>query len=114
MGKPPLNPDILTPRDLQRAKQIIGDGKSPFELLADPETMFPLVIWCLKSREDPAFTWDQALDTPFGEFDMTAGAEDNTPPPIASPDGPGGNDAKPEPGPTSLSARRRGSAASTA
>lgn len=112
--KPPLNADVLTPRDLTRAKAALG-GQNPFELLGDPVTMFPLIIWCLKSRDDPSFTWEQALDTPFGDFDMSGGLEDDSqPPPIASPAGRGVSDAKPEREPTSLSGRRRGSAASTA
>jgi hypothetical protein len=56
--------DALTPRDLLRAKVAL-DGRNPYELMDDPCESAALVIWCIKSRTDPAFTWDQALDTPF-------------------------------------------------
>jgi hypothetical protein len=53
---------------MQRAKAGPLEGRSAFELMNDPDEMFVLIIWCLKSRTDPSFTWEQAMDTPFGAF----------------------------------------------
>lgn len=64
-----LDPSLLTPRDLKRAKVVLG-GRNPFDLLADPVEAVTLTVWCLRSRQDSEFTWDQAEDTPLGEFDM--------------------------------------------
>lgn len=64
-----LDPSLLTPRDLKRAKVAL-DGRNPFDLLEDPVEAVALTIWCLKSREDPEFTWDQAEDTPLADFGM--------------------------------------------
>lgn len=84
-GKLRLSIDSLTPRDLIRARVMLG-GRDPNEVLAGADTYerVTLMMWCLKSRTDPAFTWDEALDTPFGEFD----ASEEEPPP---PTGPGGS-----------------------
>ncbi len=78
-GKQVLDPDLLTPKDMKRARKLLtamavasGDEDmvtNPWELLEDPDERFTLTIWCLKSRTDPSFTWEQAEDTPFSEFD---------------------------------------------
>jgi hypothetical protein len=82
------DPAILTPNDLKRAKVAL-DGQSPHELLAEPETMFQVLIFCVRSRTDPSFTFEQAGDVPLGEvFDMAA----DSPPPTP---GPGGNGSGP-------------------
>jgi hypothetical protein len=82
-----LTPDLLTPGDLKRARVALG-GRSPWELLEDPLDAMILAIWCFRSRENPDFTFEDAENTPLGEFDM--GGE--VPPPIP---GGGGNGASP-------------------
>lgn len=64
-----LNPDLLTPRDMKRARKML-EGKNPYELMDDPDEAMILTIWCLRSRTDPTFTYDQAENTPFGEFEV--------------------------------------------
>ena len=43
---------------------ILGD-RSAYDLLDDDYDRVPLTIWCLRSRTDPSFTWQQALETPY-------------------------------------------------
>jgi hypothetical protein len=95
MSKPWLHPDALTPGDHLRAKValagLLGE-RSPYELLGGDE-MYPYIMWCLRSRDDPGFTWEQALATPFYEFRMSGGP----PPPTAPPPSlPGSSDAAPK------------------
>jgi hypothetical protein len=71
--RPSLNPELLTPRDMQRAKvalaEVLGD-RDPYDMIEERATAVPFTIWCLRSRVDPSFTWEQALDTPFlGDFE---------------------------------------------
>jgi hypothetical protein len=81
-GKPLLHPGILTPNDLKRVKVAAG-GQSPQELMAEVEGLWQVLMFAVKSRTDPEFTWEQAGDTPLGEvFDMTSdGGPPPTPPP---------------------------------
>lgn len=88
-----LDPEELTPGDLKRARVAL-EGRNPWEMLEDPLDAMILAIWCLKSREDPTFTFEQAENTRLGEFDM----RDSRPPPTPGPGGNGdspGNNAKP-------------------
>jgi hypothetical protein len=71
-----LNAMQLTSRDMARARVMLRDqskGEDPYDLLDDdgePENRDArrvLIIWCLRSREDPDFTWDMAWDVPFSE-----------------------------------------------
>lgn len=62
-----LTTDELTGRDMKRARVVLK-GRDPWELTDDMDERFTLIIWCLKSRHFPGFTWEQAEDTPFGEF----------------------------------------------
>lgn len=71
-----LDSDLLTPGDMKRARVVLG-GRNPFELLDDPIDRVVLVIWCQRSRVDPAFTWAQAEATPFSEC---VAAGDDRPP----------------------------------
>jgi hypothetical protein len=83
----PFDPYQLTPRDMFRAKPVLAEQAGledvdPYDLLdveGDRYLRRVLVIWCLKSRADPEFTWEQAWDTPFGdlfdEADETAADE---------------------------------------
>jgi hypothetical protein len=72
----PFDPMQLTPRDMLRAAPVLKeqaglDDVDPYDLLdvtGDRYLRRVLVIWCLKSRDDPAFTWEQAFDTPFGDL----------------------------------------------
>ncbi len=79
-----LNPDLLTPRDMKRARKML-EGKNPYELMDDPDEAMILTIWCLRSRTDPTFTYDQAENTPFGEFEVP----EQGPPETATPSKPG-------------------------
>ena len=112
--KPWLHPDALRPRDHLRAKEALVDvlnGRSPYEMLGSGDEMYPYLMWCIKSRTDPTFTWEQALDTEFHEFRMG----DDRPPPIPPLNANGRSDAshsddglkvtqpKPEPEPSSAS-----------
>lgn len=112
-----LDPWKLTPRDMQRARKMLaeqGEGEEPWDLLddSDPspalkEKRRALVAWCLTSRTNPGFTWEQAWDVPFNAFDdegsqEVEGAED---PPAAAASGSERNgDAEPK--------RKRAAAAS--
>lgn len=114
-----LDPNLLTPRDLKRAKVVL-DGRNPFDLLGDPVEAITLTVWCLRSRTDPAYTWDQAEDTPLGEFDM-AGEEMEPPAPppptaglVPNGDGPGRNGKSDAPSPNSESNKKPSSATSSA
>lgn len=78
-----VDPDLLTPRDLRRARVAL-DGRNPFELLDDPLDRVVLTIWCLVSRDDPSFTWDQAEDMPFSRLE-TGGGDTEPDPPTAPP-----------------------------
>jgi hypothetical protein len=61
-------PTLLTSADMNRAreqlKDVLGD-RSAYDLLDDDYDRVPLTIWCLRSRTDPSFTWQQALETPY-------------------------------------------------
>lgn len=82
-AKPWLHPDALTPGDYLRAKTALAellDGRSPYELL-DGEEMYPFCIWAIRSRDDPEFTWADALATPFYEWRLGGGPPPRTRPP---------------------------------
>jgi hypothetical protein len=85
--RPWLDADALTPRDYVRGKTalaaVLAEHKmgSCYELLAG-ETMYPWCIWALKSRDDPDYTWEQALDEPFWQFRI---GDDHRPPPRPAP-----------------------------
>lgn len=87
------DPDLLTPRDLSRARKVLG--RDPAELFLFMEDRTALVIWCTRTRDDPEFTWDQALDTPLSEI-------------VAPPD------EEPDPQPASMPASNGSSANATA
>lgn len=94
-----LNAMQLTSRDMARARVMLRDqskGEDPYELLdddGDPENRDKrrvLIIWCLRSRTDPDFTWDMAWDVPFAEVYGDDEDEDAEPdPPTARPGSPG-------------------------
>jgi len=102
-----LDPDLLTPRDMKRARVIL-EGRNPFELLDDPIDRMVLIIWALRSRTDPAFTWAEAEDTPFSDLDTTG---DEPPPPRGGPPGSPGPEAAPTP---AAASRRKRPAGATA
>lgn len=81
-----LDVDQLTPRDMKRARAGPLEGRNPFELLDDPIDRIVLLIWCLRSREDESFTWDQAEATPFHEVEA---AGDGRPPQTPGPESAG-------------------------
>jgi hypothetical protein len=95
-GKLRPNPNLLNTKDMRRARAMFkalhgDDAPDPYELLSSDEfeDQVSLIIWCLKSRTDPTYTWEQAEETPFGELDLSR----EEPPP---PTGPGGSPG-PEP-----------------
>jgi hypothetical protein len=117
-----LNAMKLTSRDMARARVMLAEqseGEDPYDLLDDDgdavnkDKRRVLIIWCLWSRKDPAFTWDQAWDVPFDqvyaddEAEVVEGAEGVDPLPVAapgsSPNGSAGSRKKPraaEPAPS--------------
>ncbi|HWD47011.1 MAG TPA: hypothetical protein VHM23_25410 [Actinomycetota bacterium] len=108
-------PTLLTPRDMARAKkalaEVIGE-RSAYDMLEDDDERVPFTIWCLESRANPAFTWDDALDTPYlGEW---KGGEVGPPQTAAPPAGgarngaPGSPKRPTEPAPASSSATGTG------
>ncbi|HWD44016.1 MAG TPA: hypothetical protein VHM23_09985 [Actinomycetota bacterium] len=103
-GKIRLDADLLTPRDMRRARVAL-DGRNPFELLDDPIDRVVLVVWCLVSRDDPSFTWEQAEDVPFSRLDT---GSDEPDPPTAAPGSPGRGDGPPAA--KRSSGKRRGAA----
>ena len=83
-AKQVLDVDQLTPRDLATARKALP-GVNVGAMLNDPIDMITLTIFCLRRRDDPEFTWDQALDTPMGEFKQPEGPLDpSTPTPAAN------------------------------
>jgi hypothetical protein len=84
-----VDPNALTPRDLKRARVMLG-GKSPYEILEDDdnrEDAIALTIWCIRSRKDPNFTLEDALDVPFSQLEEP----DQGPPVNAAPSSDGSN-----------------------
>ena len=95
----------LTPWDLLRARKMlagqdpeVGGGQDSFALMDDPLYRNPLVYWCLATRVAPAFTWQQALETPY-EVYVASGDEPD--PQTARPAEPGVSPAKPGEPPSS-------------
>jgi hypothetical protein len=91
--RPKIDARLLTPRDMARAKVALAevlDGRSPYDMVeGEVDDAVPFTIWCLKSRANPAFTWEEALDTPFlGDFEPVS------PPPIPPPDASGSSPGK--------------------
>jgi hypothetical protein len=108
-GKPPPDPNLLAPNDYRRLRVALA-GRDPDELLGSGQTedFMQVMILAFKLRDDPAFTWEQAGDTPAGAvFDMTGGDREPDPP-TGPPGSPG-----PAPAPSAASgskAKRRGAA----
>lgn len=94
--KIPLKAEILTLRDLKRAKVVL-EGRDPFEVLGSGEQLeiAQLIGWCVRSRDDPEYGWDDAADLNLSDFEF--GGDSDEPPPTASPAEPGGSDATSEP-----------------
>lgn len=70
-------------RDLKRAKVMLG-GRDPFELMDDQLDAMTLTLWCVRSRTDPSYTWEQAEDASLDDFE-TIEDDDAPPPPTAAP-----------------------------
>ena len=88
-----LDTSQLTLRDLKRAKAGPLEGRSPFEVLGsgDQLEIGQLIAWCMRSRDDPEFSWADAEDLTLGDF--VFGGEPEEPPPTGSSDEPGEPDA---------------------
>lgn len=79
-GRLIVDPEQLTLRDMQRARVMLG-GRNPWEILDQgDETRVALIIWCLRSRTDPEFTMDMAMDAPMSEFARRDADPPQTPP----------------------------------
>jgi hypothetical protein len=71
-----LHPDALRPRDYLRGKialrEVLEELKmdSCYEMLSG-DYMYPWIMWALRSRTNPKFTWDEALDSDFYNFEMS-------------------------------------------
>ncbi|HEY3261849.1 MAG TPA: hypothetical protein VGJ95_16555 [Pseudonocardiaceae bacterium] len=102
-----LDPDLLTFRDMKRARVVLG-GRNPWELLEDPDERGILIVWCIRSRTDPAFTWDDAENTSFGQLEAASGGE----PPPQQGGKPGSSGPEPAISDTSRSKRKPRAAAS--
>lgn len=94
-SKPWLHPDALKPRDYLRGKlalkDVLGDRASCYDFLGTDE-MYTWLIWALRSRDDPSFTWDRALDSEFSEFSM---GDERPPPPTLPAAKPGRSESPP-------------------
>jgi hypothetical protein len=92
-----LDTSQLTLRDLKRAKAGPLEGRSPFEVLGsgDQLEIGQLIAWCMRSRDDPEFSWADAEDLTLGDF--VFGGGDEEPPLTGSSDEPGEPDATPTP-----------------
>jgi hypothetical protein len=95
-GKLRPNVDLINSADMRRARAMLrelygDDAPDPYDLVSamEFEDRMSIIIWCLKSRTDPTYTWEQAENTPYGELDLS---RDEPPPRI----GPGGSPG-PEP-----------------
>jgi hypothetical protein len=95
-GKLRPDADLLTSADMRRARKMLkelhgDDAPDPYDLVSasEFEDRMSIIIWCLKSRTDPTYTWEQAENIPYGELDISSR---EPPPPI----GPGGSPG-PEP-----------------
>jgi hypothetical protein len=102
------DPGLLSPGDLRRARVMLG-GQSPHELMQEFESMLQLMAWCIHSRTDPAYTWEQAGTDPLNlTFDMAG--EDAEPDPPKG-EAPGSNGPAPATKRESSSRTRRASSA---
>jgi hypothetical protein len=86
MKKVTIDSDLLTPRDMKRARVALN-GRDPWEVMnGEREDRAVLIAWCLLSRDDPTITFEQLEEMPFGEFieveDEEGGSE---PPPTPEP-----------------------------
>ncbi|HEY5990542.1 MAG TPA: hypothetical protein VIV12_29745 [Streptosporangiaceae bacterium] len=111
-----LHPDALKPRDYLRGKTALKaeleerGHQSCYDFLGTDE-MYPFLIWALKSREDPSFGWDDALDTEFSEFSM---GDERPPPPTLPAEKPGRSDSTPNENGSARRQPRRAAAPSSA
>lgn len=87
----------LTLRDLRRARVALG-GRDPFEIMGggDQLEMAQLIGYCLRSRDDPEYSWEDAEQMEIDEF-AWIGDDDDEPPPTGSSDEPGEPSAPPAP-----------------
>jgi hypothetical protein len=89
-----LTGDELCTEDLDRAAELLDID--PDDILSSGPGVtnrqrITLIIWCLKSRHVPGFTWEQARKVPLGEF---RSPDDDAPPPIPEPDANGSSPSK--------------------
>jgi hypothetical protein len=73
-----IDPETVTPRDMLRAEAMLADyddsglpvplpSREPYGLMRHGIHRVALTAWCVRSREDPSFTYGDALDVPYGE-----------------------------------------------
>jgi len=88
-GRIVIDADKLTMGDMRRARERLKDklGRDPVELLnGEFDEQATFIVWCVRSRADEAFTWEQAEAVPFGELQWP---EEPPPPPTPEPAKPG-------------------------
>ena len=86
--KVPIDGDLLKPKDMRRARVMLG-GRDPWDLMrGHQEDRTVLIAWCLLSRDNPDLTWEEVDDLTFGDF-------------VEMPDEEGDDETPPTPGPVS-------------
>jgi hypothetical protein len=105
-----LHPDALRPRDYIRGQTALAavlaelGFENCYDFLGGPYA-YPWMMWALRSRTNPDFTWDDALDSEFHEFRMGDDERPQTPPLELSgksgstPGGSGSTRRRPKPAP---------------
>jgi hypothetical protein len=80
-GRIVLDPDLLTMGDLRRARETLK--RDPAALLdGHLDERATLIVWCVRSRADDSFTWEQAEAVPLAEMQFP---EAPPPPPTPEP-----------------------------
>lgn len=71
--------DQLTLREIQIVEKQAGTAITAMQNETAPKgAMMAALVWVIKKREDPSFTWEQALDTPMDEASAIIGDDDST------------------------------------
>jgi hypothetical protein len=70
-----VDPESLCLDDMKRARKMLK-GRNPWEILDnkdEPEDRIALIIWCLRTREDPSYTLEQAYREPMRNYQQRQG-----------------------------------------
>lgn len=117
-----LDPRKLTLADLKRARAGPLEGRNPMDLFDDPLERSTLVMWCVRSRHDPEFTWADAEQCELGEFkeyqqddtEDDEGEGEQSDPQVASPGEPSARHDSGEPPSSKAKPRRHAPSSSSA